>query len=132
MSWCAFFQLKLAGLFFLCSKCIYSLGCERLSVFSKSVCGVILQNTVFTEVCLALEFPLRSLYIWLKTIANKQSDTHNLEILSFFIVLVLFLASFSFFEGKGEMKLQYLVMGRFLFFYMFSLYAICSVKIYML
>lgn len=63
MPLCIFFQLKLAGLFFLYSKCVYDLGCERLSVSSKSVCGVMLQNTVFTEVCLALKFPLRSLYL---------------------------------------------------------------------
>lgn len=94
--------------------CIW--GCERLSVPSKPVYGMILQNTVSTKVSVALMFLSRPLCLD-KKIANYLIPRFcNFEILSFllfwWISCLIFL-----FLGEREMELEYLVVGRVLCFY---------------
>lgn len=108
---------------------VYTIWAVRGFLFPVNVCVEWCCRILYLlKSVLLWSFPL-GLYTWLKTVANNVSDTHNLKILSVFIVLVLFFwVHFPFLRVKEKWNLNIWLWAGFYSFTWFSLYSICKFK----
>lgn len=112
---------------------VYTIWAVRGFLFPVNLC---------VEWCCRILYLLKSvllwsfpwgLYIWLKTIANKVSDAHNLKILSVFIVLVLFFGFIFLFWGRRRNETSIFGYRQvFILLHGFHCMQYVSLKIYML